>query len=355
MKRFILAALAAALLLALPLAAQETVSGDTYTVQSGDTLWELSGFHKGDPTLWRQLVDLNPFLQEKGRIFEDQQKRTIALIRPGEKLVGLEKLGIVPMLVPLDQLKLSGAAPVPVVVHETPNWVYWLLGLLGLLVLLTIAYLLFQRFVLDVDPVTSRPAVVPGGVTDATAPTAFQEMAARQHQATTGQTVPSQQFTVLETTPGRIWGGLNVRYADGREVPRRLNGERAYQARVRFPDPHLSLLGREETLYMLQGCGNDLRYGGISRYLPGPDFRFEADQPVVTAVASQVTAPPVQSASETKLSEAPQQEPQPDRMNLTKVQISRERGLTLEGDKIPLTVEELQELVKSIMEGGKSA
>ena len=83
----------------------------------------------------------------------------------------------------------------------------------------------------------------------------------------------------MEQVAGRIWGVLNIRYADGREVPRRLSGESAFRARVRFPSH------TEETLYMLQACGNDLRYGGISRYLPGPEFRFEADMPATPAPA----------------------------------------------------------------------
>lgn len=188
---------------------------------------------------------------------------------------------------------LKGKTPVPVVpaaapktetiiqfVDRVPGWMWWLIALLGLAALVLIAYLIYNRRVLDVNPVDSGPSVVHGGVTDQSAPAAFQQMAARQWGHPPSTAVHSstyQNFTVLRTTAGRIWGTLNVRYADGREVPRHLHGERAYRAEVRFPD------GRTETLYMLQGCGNDLRYGGISRYLPGPEFRFEADHEVATA------------------------------------------------------------------------
>ena len=101
----------------------------------------------------------------------------------------------------------------------------------------------------------------------------------------------------MEQVAGRIWGVLNIRYADGREVPRRLSGERAFRARVRFPSH------TEETLYMLQACGNDLRYGGISRYLPGPEFRFEADMPATPAPAP--VPQPATTASATTPAPAP--------------------------------------------------
>ncbi len=143
---------------------------------------------------------------------------------------------------------------------------------------------------LNRDPAITRPAMVPGGVTATTAPVAIQQMAARiagHGLAATSATV-YQAFNILEQVAGRIWGVMNVRYADGREIPRRLNGDRAYRARVRFADGH------EEVLYMLQACGNDLRVGGISRYLPGPEFRFEADPAVVTPAP--VPQPVVQPA-----------------------------------------------------------
>jgi hypothetical protein len=123
-----------------------------------------------------------------------------------------------------------------------------------------------------------------------------------------------EHFTVLSQKRGRIWGILNVVYHGGREVPRLLNGDRAYKATVRFEDD-----GREEELYMLQGCGNDLRYGGISRYLPGPKFRFEADPdvpatPTPAATPEPEAVPAQQSSTASAPEAAPKQEapaPQP--------------------------------------------
>jgi LysM domain len=258
-----------------PLAAQE----DTYVVQKGDNLWKLAGKHLDSESLWEQIYRDNPFLQETGRRFQ-KEGIVYVMIRPGEKLVGLEKIGIMAEMTPIDKLQLTQPAPVVYKVPTTPTWVWWPLGLA--LLLLIVAYLVYRM--LTRDPATARPPIVRGGVDPETADSRFQQMAARQHERSTGVTLPTQQFVVLRQTIGRIWGVMSVRYADGRSVPRQLRGERAYQALVRFPN------GKEETLYMLQACGNDLRYGGISRYLPGPDFRFEADPAPVVAEPLPVVA-----------------------------------------------------------------
>ena len=262
----------------VPVMAQE----DTYTVQNGDCLWELAGSHLENQLLWEKIYKENPFLQEPGRRFT-KNGIVYVMVRPGEKLVGLGKLGITAQITPIDRLHL----PQQTAVYEipvTPTWVWWILGFC--LILLTVCYLIYRM--LTKDPVSSRPAMVPGGVSNTTTMTpmqAMQQVAARAEgfQAWDSRsTSVYQQFTVVRQNAGRIWGNMIVRYADGRSIPRRLNGERAYQAEVRFPD------GRIETLYMLQGCGNDLKFGGISRYLPGPNFRFEADP------ATQLPEPPPQ-------------------------------------------------------------
>ncbi len=255
--------------------------GAEYVVQSGDNLWNLSGAKLDDPRLWKELVESNPFLKQPGRVFERNGK-TIVVLRPGEKLVGLEKFGVKPML------------PEPLLVPLEPKntmeitssvWAWWPFLLLAIALVVGLLYLLLNRM-LRKDAATAGPAVVPGGVNEQTARAQFQQAAALQHQMGTGESHPAQQFVVLEQTAGCIFGVMNVRYASGSEVPRRLNGERAFRAVVRFPD------GRSETLYMLQACGNDLRYGGISRYLPGPEFRFVPDETVrsVTPAAPAVAA-----------------------------------------------------------------
>ena len=287
-----------------PLAAQD----DTYTVQEGDNLWNLAGARLNDARLWEKIYSDNPFLRERGRRFQ-KQGIVYVMVRPGEKLFGLEKLGIIPTITPISQLQLAQPTPITVTreVPTTPIWVWWPLAVA--LIMLLVAWLIYRM--LTKNPVTARPAMVHGGVTADTATENFQQMAGRAQMRATGQYVPSQQFTVLEQVAGRIWGVLNVRYADGREVPRRLSGDAAFQARVRFPN------GTEETLYMLQGCGNDLRYGGISRYLPGPEFRFEANpvpQPVPTPAQPEPApvAPPPAPVAVAVASEPPAPAPIPE-------------------------------------------
>jgi len=256
-----------------------------YTVEKGDNLWNLAGQKLEDSRLWEQIYKDNPFLQQDGRRFV-KDGVVYVMVRPGEKLVGLEKLGITATMTPIESLQLPQPEPVkvPQYVATTPAWVWWPLALA--IALLIAAWLIHRT--LTRDPVNSRPAMVPGGVTEANAATAMQQVAARAAGHNPGisrDPATYQQFTIVRQTAGRIWGNMTVRYADGHLVPRRLNGDRAYQAEVRFPDGHT------ETLYMLQGCGNDLRYGGISRYLPGPEFRFEAE-PVVATPAPQPAAEP---------------------------------------------------------------
>jgi nucleoid-associated protein YgaU len=44
---------------AAPTSAPAQASGETYEVQSGDTLLSIAQQYYGDPTLWRQIYDAN--------------------------------------------------------------------------------------------------------------------------------------------------------------------------------------------------------------------------------------------------------------------------------------------------------
>lgn len=282
MKRFIVwMLLCLGMAFAFPVLAQTTAQQLTYTVEKGDNLWNLAGTKLDDSRQWKKIVEANPFLEKEGRVFEKDGKMFV-LVKPGEKLVGLEKLGIVPTISLLDSLAQPSVS--------RTNFPWWIVAILALLLLL--GYLIHRM--LSKNAATAGSAMVPEGVRDSTARNALQAMATRQY--------PRQQFQILRVEVGRAWGILNTRYAekanwlmgfltrkDYKEVPRRLNGERAYRATVQFPDR------RVEVLHMLQACGNDLRYGGISRYIPGADFRFEADatQPAALATPADVATPAI--------------------------------------------------------------
>lgn len=297
MKRSIVFVFLTIVAMSLSAHAQDTNSSapvPTYTVQPTDTGWELARRYYDDATTWRRIVDMNPTLQQPGRVTE-KGGRIILLLKPGEVLVGLDRLGVeAPKAVPFEQLELPKPEPivkvknVQVPTPTTPTWMWWLLGLLVLFAL--VAW--FVNRMLSKDPVRSGPPMIQGGVQETNLVASLQQVAARANGAEVRNSQdPSfyQQFTVLRSTPGRIWGVLNVRYADGKVTPRRLNGERAWEAEVELPLEPRQTVRRREVVYMLQGCGNDLRTGGVSRYLPGPGFRFEAD-PVVAPVASTATA-----------------------------------------------------------------
>lgn len=294
-----LIALALLLAVSVPLAAQANPDGTAsapYVVKQGENLWMLAGAKMGDPFLWEKIYQMNPFLREPGRRYV-RNGMVYVLVRPGEKLYGLEKLGIVPSFADLNSLNLIVAGQV-VEREIVPDWFWWVLAILAALAI--IAWLIYRM--LKRDAATARPAMVRGGVTRETAEAPFQRQAARLYENRTGQLAEHQSFQIVpgSLTPGRIWGVLNVRYADKREVPRRLNGDRAYRASVRFPS------GTTEELYMLQACGNDLRYGGISRYLPGPEFRFEEDTQQAPS-----TEQTTQRAAEPETAPAAEQAPAP--------------------------------------------
>ncbi len=288
MKNILILALAFVVLLGgYPVVAQQINNDDVYVVQPGDSAWRVAGMVMDDPTLWEEVVKKNPFLKEKGRISRDPKTGWVmVMMHPGEKLYGLRELGII------DTPGGSTFLPLEVITARRSKAdlerLTWLLLSLILLFLLIFWYVFLRS---RRDPVSSGPAIVPGGVAPENAPARFQEMAAQLNNRRTGTELSAQNFQIIDSHAGRIWGILNVRYADQQEIPRRLNGDRAYRAQVRFPN------GKTEMLYMLQGCGNDLRYGGISRYIPGPDFKFEADpEPVApppTVPTQPIVAQPV--------------------------------------------------------------
>ncbi len=275
MKRFMYGISALALAMAAPTSAQNpTVPSvgyvSEYVVQPGDNLWRLADLRLKNPNLWSWVVEQNPVLEEPGRSFTKADGTFVVVIRPGERLYGLEEVGVnltstTAILTPAtnvaDKEPETGLSD-----FAADNW--WWLALLLAGGAFT-AWLLSQ---LRRDPVESGPAIVPGGVDPGTARQRFEQRAAVQH------------FTILDQTRGVASGIVMVSYANGTSRPRRLDNTPAYRATVRHQN------GRIEELYMLEGCGNDLRFGGIKRYLPGEDFRFMADEPIATPAPEEAPA-----------------------------------------------------------------
>lgn len=242
-----------------------TEKAGVYTVEKGDTLWWLEGYHRGDPNQWRRIVADNPFLQEAGRIFERGGK-TIALIKPGEQLKGLVELGILPREIPLSELQVQ----VPPQVSKSSNWLYLLFGL-AIAVALYGIYRLYRIFS---DPATSGQQIIRGGLS-ADRPrdieTRFQRIASERYEVQSGDFIRDhapQRIGPIEE--GFLSGYGRVQYRDRSET-KRLNREPAYRARFRFHD------GNEEDLFFLQRCANDVTLYN-TRYL---GFTFSPAHQVV--------------------------------------------------------------------------
>lgn len=237
-----------------------------YMIQKGDTLWWLEGYHRGDPSQWRRIVDENPFLKEPGRIYEKGGK-TIALIKPGEQLKGLVELGILPREAPISEFQVQ----IPEPSRGMGNIWYLLLGL-GIAAAVYGLYRLIRIFS---DPATSGQPVVRGGLS-ANQPrdieNRFQQIASARIES--GEPIPQRVGPIEE---GFLSGYGRVQYRDRSEM-KRLNREPAFRARFRFHD------GREEDLFFLQRCANDVVLYH-TRYI---GFTFEPGRQVVPVAEPQV-------------------------------------------------------------------
>lgn len=259
---------------AVPASAQSGVCTG-YQPLANETLWGLAERNFGDPMVWQQQIwDKNPQIHGAGRRYTDSQKRDIVRIYLGDCLQGLTPQGkLIPASVASTPVVQPPAVVQPSWYSQIPSWVWGLVALL----LLALAFLGWRE--IKKDPATSGEPIVPGGVNEQTARDRFQQMAANAHRARTGQSLVAQNFQIRHQVAGRMDGLMMVSYANGSRRPRLMANEPAFRATVQFPD------GSQEDLYMLQRCGNDLRYGGIHRYVPGLGFRFTPDAEAPAAPA----------------------------------------------------------------------
>lgn len=248
-----------------------------YVVRQGDSVWRIAETQWRNPQLWQQIVQRNPILSEPGRMTRRENGWVYVMIEPGELLCGVNQNGEIDASLLNDNI-VSSAASTPTsattVVQKTfldsvgdfiaKNW-WWLLLLLG------IGLLVWFLRELSKDPVRGGAPQITGGVNDQTVRDLFERRGL------------SRGFTLLpgSIVRGRGYGRMMVSYFGGTEHPRNLNGETVYRARARFDD------GREEDVFMLQGCGNDIRYGGAV-YRLFDNFRFVEDEVVVEPVSEPV-------------------------------------------------------------------
>lgn len=235
-----------------------------YTIEKGDTLWALEGKFSGKPWMWKRIVDLNPFLKEPGRFKLNEESLPIVMLEPGEKLIGMKKLGITPKKLPYEELK--GIIPVPTsstpVKPANPNWLWQLLTVTALLCAIVVL-LKMQK-----NPVTVGPAMIYGGVDDETVTSQF-----RTNKVWPATLTSNDRIEVKDVVKGKIFGLVRIKYGDNKSRIMILTNEIGYRAMVRRND------GPWTEEFMLQGCGNDVRSG--TRYIPGFGFRFISEDPVM--------------------------------------------------------------------------
>lgn len=335
MKRLIACALVLFVLLAATLSVAQQNASSQYTVQKGDNLWQLAGDKLKDPMLWQRIYKQNPFLQEPGRRFENDGIIYV-LIKPGEKLVGLEELGIIPSFAPIEKLT-TPAEVVHQVAYEIPSWLWWLLVFLAAVA--TYAFLrshenakarrraedarLHQEAQMSYDAAeqeTLRQAaeeqtrreterrrepeqlgtpVVAGGIQPTETERLqnfFQEQAIsnylNRHPELSGNRTSVYPTLVGQIEHGMLSGegqvcDLNGTWHDSLIDP---PGRPGYQARFRYPD------GTEELMQAYQACMNPVRYGQGMRgftFVPDPSPAV-AEQPQTQPANTPETPAPVE-------------------------------------------------------------
>jgi len=140
------------------------------------------------------------------------------------------------------------------------------------------------------DPVTAGTPQVSGGVRDSNAHNRMQEVAQSRY--------PGAQIEIKNIRRGWLSGLAKVFYADGKRKKLRLKDVAAYAGET-------LVNGREQTIYFLQGCGNDARQGN---YMTG-DLEF---RPYVVINQDGSESPlPVETIEEQPVVEAPAMNEEP--------------------------------------------
>jgi len=137
----------------------------------------------------------------------------------------------------------------------------WWWMILVFLVLALMFWLMFRTLKkVNVDPITAGPAQVPGGVNDASAYSRMREVIQSQF--------PGVNFVIKNIQRGLLSGLADVFYK-GLQKPKKINLRKvlAYAGEI-------LVNGKEQTIYFLQGCGNDARVGD---YMSGGNLVFIPD------------------------------------------------------------------------------
>ncbi len=121
--------------------AQSFAATEQFVVVRGSTLWDLASEKCGDALRWREIYDLNSYLEMNNRLSHDNRGRPIVRVYPGEQLIiptaGCEQASAIVTLAETD----VGSPPQTITVTAVPWWAWVLL----IIALAAIAYLLYDR------------------------------------------------------------------------------------------------------------------------------------------------------------------------------------------------------------------
>lgn len=269
--------LLALLLVALPLAAQEVPFG-CIVAQKGDGFWRISEREAKSPLFWAKLRELNPKMVDgRDRKMTRRGEWYYVDTIPGEKICGLDKLGLVPKLVSAEEAGFIQNTTT--IVEKVPNWLWWLLAFFVALVI----FAAFRQWLMRRDPTrVGAGRVVENGInTPSEAAQHFRAQAAQELGDTAG--VLPDMVRIISMIRGRGFGPVHVMDRVRALFHRILNGEVVWQATVQAPNR------TPQIRYTLAGCGNDLRWGG--GMAPEPEFRFVADRDVTDEIQREPVYP----------------------------------------------------------------
>ncbi len=238
--------------------------GTYVTVESGYTAYDISSYYYGDGESWRWIVLNNPFLQEKGRVWQvATSKKWYCRILPGEKLY----LPSIPNLPQVVESKKDTVSVIPTLAPENVsmgkyskivNWVIFSWLIIGMIYILL---LLFKQRKRDVDPISAGPPQVLGGIND-------EQVFGRYKNYAHHRFPNAKNIVVKNIRKGTLSGPAIVHYGDSTTKKINLRNIPGYAGEILVDN-------KEYTVYFLQGCGNDARAGN---FMTGKELVFTLEK-----------------------------------------------------------------------------
>ncbi len=261
------------------------------TVKTGYTAWGRSKIYFGNGENWRMVIAKNPILQQAGRVYQDTVTGIwYAMMHPGEIL----NMNDTTHLKPVFTDTLQKVIPPPFVMGVPKDDLDFWKGFCFILVIILIFLVFFWEHIKpkknkeNENPVTAGTPQVPGGINDNGAQNRINEIAREQYGNTAN-------IVVRNIRRGRLSGSATVFYAD------KPNGEKRTFENVIGYAGEITVDGKEQTVYFLQGCGNDVRRGNYMKDLTfTPDVEILVLDEVVKPITSQLVKTTVSEHSETE-------------------------------------------------------